>query len=148
VSQLTEVNPEDVMAWWLHTDLSDEWRARLEGRGAFNFSTSSDTTMDGPRTRTTQYIDRKGWVHYVHNEKQLNPDGKATRSGDRFFISLTDVHRLQFGKKKLTLTSNGRIEFVPQAKGNTEVRMVLNLILEGPRFQRWVMKTIPQNPAT
>jgi hypothetical protein len=121
LAEVVGAPPGRVMAWWFHPDRKDEVQGRVTGGEAIDFVLGESAT-DGVRVRTISFRDRRGWDHHHRVERHLTPDGKATRSGDRFIVPIRDVSEMRSPRgQRITLECEGRMEFIPRPDGATEV---------------------------
>jgi hypothetical protein len=79
-----------------------------------------------------EYSNRQGRRVHQRQERRLTPEGMAPLSGDRFVSESKDImiKETQSGRE-LTLTCAGRIEFIPQTDGSTQVVSVHRHALTG-----------------
>jgi hypothetical protein len=129
------------MAWWYHPDRREDFRKRIEGTGARDFSLTESTT-DGMRVRTAQWKDRRGGEQRHYIETRLGPTGMAARSGDRFIAPGRDVVTYQPPwRRSVTVSCNGRIEFIPRSSGETEIRAFHDHTMTGGLWlQHWCFR--------
>jgi hypothetical protein len=130
-SARVDASPEAVMVWWFHPDRWEEFRDRLERSGARDVSVSG--SKDGDIVvLNTAYRNRLGKSVHQRQERRLTPEGKAFPSGDRFVAESTDIliKETQSGRE-ITRTCAGRIEFIPQSDGSTQVVSVHRHALTG-----------------
>lgn len=135
------------MAWWFDPDRKNDFRDRIERTGATDFSLTESTT-DGVRVRVATWKDRRGWVHHHRTELHLDPHGMPPRSGDRFIASGSDTVSFQHPRgKKFGFTCTGRIEFVPQTSGSTEIVSIHSHATAGGTWfqQRYIRRSDLQN---
>ncbi len=130
-SARVEASPEAIMAWWFHPDRSQEFRDRLERSGASDVSVS-DTRYGDIAVLNAAYRNRRGKSVHQRKERRLTPEAMAPLSGDRFVAESTDilVKETQSGRQ-ITRTCAGRIEFIPQSDGSTQVVSVHQHALTG-----------------
>jgi hypothetical protein len=113
--------PATVMAWWFHPDRSEDLRDRLNRVGARDVSV--DVSQEGDiRVVTTSYVNNRGNKVHSRRERPLTSEGTAPPSGDRFISESIEVLTMETRSgHKLTRTCNGRMAFIPQPDGSTEV---------------------------
>jgi hypothetical protein len=130
-SALVDASPEAVMAWWFHSDRWEEFRDRLERPGARDVSVSGSRHGDIAVLKTA-YRNRRDKNVHQRQERRLTPEGMAPPSGDRFVAQSTDIliKETQSGRE-ITRTCAGRIEFIPQSDGSTQVVSVHRHVLTG-----------------
>ena len=119
------------MAWWFHPDRWEEFRDRLERSGARDLFVSGSRDGD-TAVLEVAYTNRQGRSVHQRQERHLTPDGMAPPSGDRFIAESTDImtKETQSGRE-ITRTCAGRIEFIPQFDGSTQVVSVHRHALTG-----------------
>jgi hypothetical protein len=130
-SALVDASPQAVMAWWFHPDRREEFRDRLERSGARDVSVSGSGHGD-IAVMNAVYQNRRGKSVRQRQERRLTPEGIAPASGDRFVAESTDimVKETQSGRE-ITRTCAGRIEFIPQSDGSTQVVSIHRHVLTG-----------------
>lgn len=136
-SGIVNASPERVMSWWFDPARRNDVRGRIEKTGATDLSLTVSTT-DGVRVRTMTWKDRRGWVHHHQSEWHLDHGGLAPRSGDQFIVLASETVSFQHPRgTKIGFSCTGRILFVPQVGGSTQVAVVHSHTTDGGNwFQR------------
>jgi hypothetical protein len=129
-----DASPKAVMAWWFHPDRREEFRDRLERSGARDVSVSGSRDGD-TAVLETAYRNRQGKRVRQRQERRLTPEGLAPPSGDSFVAESTEItiKETQSGRE-ITRTCVGRLEFIPQSDGSTQVVSVHRHALTGGRW--------------
>jgi hypothetical protein len=71
------------------------------------------SVVEGVMIRDFGYRSRRGNDIHHHLETVLATDGIPAREGDRFVVPASDVvNALHAGRKAMTRTCNGQIEFI------------------------------------
>jgi hypothetical protein len=143
-SGMVNASPEHVMAWWFDPERRVDFQKRVEASGASDVS-RKESVAEGVRISVSRWKDRRGWDYDHHVETKLTGDGVAASDGDRFVAPVMEIrsYRSPSGRRG-TVTCSGRIEFVPQAGGRTEVSVLNHHTqerVEGVWIARWVQRT-------
>ena len=133
-----ETDLERVVAWWFHADRSEEQREQF-GLFAAGEVSLEQSVVDGVRIRDFRWKSRQGRHLHHHIETTLTDDGTPAREGDRFVVprSLVFTSESPSGPN-MTRACNGRIEFIEQVDGTTEIRFThQHTLVGGNRIEQW-----------
>jgi hypothetical protein len=127
LAEVVDAAPERVMAWWFDPDRKDDLERRIVGRGATDFALS-ESIADGRNIRTITFRNARGWDHRHRVERDETPQ----RNGGRFIVSIGDVNEMLLPRgQRMTLRCEGRLEFISQPGGSTEVNVEHDHTLTG-----------------
>jgi hypothetical protein len=129
---------ERVVAWWFDADRSEEQREEF-GLIAAGEVSLERSVVDGVTIRDYRLKSRQGRHLHHHIEATLSDDGTPAREGDRFVVPRSGVFTSESPSgPNMTRVCNGRIEFIAQVGGTTEIRTThQHTLVGGNRIEQW-----------
>ena len=132
-----ETDLERVVAWWFHADRSEEQREEF-GLFAAGEVSLERSVVDGVRIRDFRWKSRQGRHLHHHIETTLTDDGTSTRGRSYCRAAERCIHLRVALRAKYDKACNGRIEFIAQVDGTTEIRFThQHTLVGGNRIEQW-----------
>lgn len=129
------------------SDRKDDFRDRMGLTNVADFDVTQSIDESGLQVRVARWRDRRDWIHQHRTERQLGTDQLGRPSDGKFLVPV--VEEVSFESptgQKMIVSCNGRIEFIPNGNGATEVVMIHNHTLHGGNsIQRRKLRKADQN---